>query len=118
MDKFVVAVIVAILSGLFLLSFNRYSVLLGYGDAGVGTREREAYANLRSRLADGGTPAKIYIGLLQRFLDATDRFFGDFNRDKPPLWTPASFDRCLLLALLYPILTIFAFWILTTLQFS
>jgi hypothetical protein len=48
-----------------------------------------------------------------------DRFFGDagtegqraFGLKKPaPLWTAPAFDRCLLLALLYPIVTIFVIW--------
>jgi hypothetical protein len=51
--------------------------------------------------------------------DAVDRFFGDalhlgqraFGLRTPaPLWTAASLNRCLLLALIYPIATIFIFW--------
>ena len=55
--------------------------------------------------------------------NAVDRFFGDVDMgDRTlfrnvfglsgewPLWTAPSFDRCLLLALVYPVATIFAIW--------
>jgi hypothetical protein len=74
---------------------------------------------LRKSLAEGGKPALIYAQWLTKFLDAVDRFFGDagmadrtlfpraFGLKTPaPLWTAPAFDRCLLLALIYPIATI------------
>jgi hypothetical protein len=58
---------------------------------------------------------------LTQFLDWIDRFFGDagmadrtlfpraFGLETPaPLWTAPAFDRCLLLASIYPIATIAA----------
>lgn len=50
---------------------------------------------------------------LTRLLDATDRFFGDARSslsDPPPHWTAPAFDKCLLLALAYPLAAIFVVW--------
>jgi hypothetical protein len=60
---------------------------------------------------------------LTRFLDAVDHFFRDagkadqtlfphaFGLKAPaPLWTAPAFDRCLSLALMYPIAVIFIIW--------
>jgi hypothetical protein len=82
------------------------------------------YTELRKSLALGGLPARVYAERLRVTLDAVDRFFGDAGmadrtlwprafglRTPAPLWTPASFDRCLLLALVYPIGTIFVMWV-------
>lgn len=67
--------------------------------------------------------ARLYIEQLTRFLDWSDRFFGDaeradrtlfpraFGSRRPaPLWTAPAFHRCLLLALIYPIVTIYFIW--------
>ena len=82
--------------------------------------ERQTYDALRANLAEGNLAARLYAERLTRFLDWIDRFFGDarkadrtllphaFGLKTPaPLWTAPSLDRCLLLALFYPILTIF-----------
>src|SRR5262249_5627957 len=68
-------------------------------------------------------PARLYAKSLSAFLDAIDRFFGDagkadqtlfpraFGLNTPaPLWTTPAFDRCLLLALIYPIVAIIIIW--------
>jgi hypothetical protein len=60
---------------------------------------------------------------LTRFLNWTDRFFGDAGmadrtlfphafglRVPAPLWTAPAFNRCLLLALAYPVVSIFIIW--------
>jgi hypothetical protein len=85
--------------------------------------ERQAYDALWNSLAAGNLPARLYAERLTRFLDWVDRFFGDagmadrtlfphaFGLKTPaPLWTAPAFDRCLLLALIYPISTIFLIW--------
>jgi hypothetical protein len=111
-------------SGLTLtLIFWRYLGILSAGAEALGTLERQAYDALRASLRTGGVPARLYSHWLARFLDAVDRFFGDaglayptlfpaaFGLQTPaPLWTAASFDRCLLLALIYPIATILVIW--------
>jgi hypothetical protein len=35
------------------------------------------------------------------------------SRNRWPRWTAPAFDRCLLLALIYPIVTVFAVWALS-----
>jgi hypothetical protein len=111
-------------SGLTLaLIFWRYLGILGAGAEALGTLERQAYDALRATLPTGGLPARLYSHWLARFLDAVDRFFGDAGlayptlfpgafglRTPAPLWTAAAFDRCLLLALIYPIATILVIW--------
>ena len=63
--------------------------------------------------------ARLYAERVTRFLDWIDLFFGDAGmagqrafglRTPAPLWTAPAFDRCLLLALFYPIFTIFLIW--------
>jgi hypothetical protein len=105
------------------LLYWRYLGILGAGAEPIGSLERQAYDALRASLATGGLPAQLYSRWLTRFLDAVDRFFGDAGmadrtllprafglRTPAPLWTAPAFDRCILLALLYPIVTIFAIW--------
>src|SRR5262245_58984143 len=65
----------------------------------------------------------MYADRLVAFLNAVDCFFGDAGmadrtlfphafglRTPAPLWTAAAFDRCMLLALIYPIATILIIW--------
>jgi hypothetical protein len=110
------------LCGLALtLVYRRYLGILGADRRRLA--ERQAYDALRESLAEGNLAARLYAERLTRFLDWVDRFFGDagmadrtlfphaFGLTTPaPLWTAPAFDRCLLLALLYPILTIFSIW--------
>jgi hypothetical protein len=85
--------------------------------------ERQAYDELRKSLRGGNIAARLYADWLTAFLDAVDRFFGDASiadrtlfphafglRTPAPLWTAPAFDRCLLLALFYPLATIFIIW--------
>jgi hypothetical protein len=101
--------------------YRRYFLLLG-ADRRRPT-ERRAYDALRASLAEGNLAVRLYSERLTRFLDWIDHFFGDAGkadqtlfphafglRTPAPLWTAPAFDRCLLLALIYPIATIFVIW--------
>jgi hypothetical protein len=105
------------------LLYWRYLGILGAGAELPGSLERRAYDALRASLATGGVPARLYSRWLTRFLNAIDRFFGDAGmtdgtlfphafglRTSAPLWTAPAFDCCLLLALIYPIVTMFVIW--------
>jgi hypothetical protein len=82
-------------------------------------------AKLREALEAGGGLRRLYIRLLTPALDRLDRFLGDSdkaafslsspfrNREPHPYWTAWSFDRCALLALFYPLLSLFAVWACT-----
>jgi TIR domain len=116
--------IVGAISGLaFSLMYRRYLGVLGAGGGRKGYPAREAYDRLRENLSGGNLAARIYADRLGAFLDAVDRFFGDAGmadrtlfphafglRTPAPLWTAPAFDRCLLLALIYPIATILVIW--------
>src|SRR6516162_4153388 len=103
------------------LIYRRYLGILG-ADSNE-PAEWDDYTALRDSLTKGNLAARLYAERLTRFLDWIDRFFGDarkadrtllphaFGLKTPaPLWTAPSLDRCLLLALFYPILTIFVIW--------
>jgi hypothetical protein len=105
------------------LLYWRYLGILGAGAEPLGSLERQAYDALRASFATGGLPARLYSRWLDRFLNAVDRFFGDAGmadrtlfprafglRTPAPLWTAPALDRCLLLALIYPIVTILIMW--------
>jgi hypothetical protein len=112
------------ISGLaFSLMYKRYIGVLGAGGGRKGYPARDAYDALRASLSGGNLASRLYADRLTKFLDAVDRFFGDagktdrtlfphaFGLKKPaPLWTAPAFDRCLLLALIYPIAAIFIIW--------
>jgi hypothetical protein len=109
------------------LMYWRYVGILGAGAEPQGSLERQAYEALRDGLATGGLPARLYSRWLTSFLDAVDHFFGDAGmadwtllphafglRTSAPLWTAPAFDRCLLLALIYPVAVIFITWTVTS----
>jgi hypothetical protein len=76
-------------------------------------------------LQTGGHWRRLYVQLLtlalvrlDQFLDAFDKAifllpspFG--NREARPYWTEWSLDRCALLALVYPLLSLFVVWLRT-----
>ena len=108
------------------LMYKRYLGVLGAVGARKGSPERTAYEALRTSLSGENLASRIYAEWLKKFLDAVDRFFGDagmadrtlfpraFGLKTPaPLWTAPAFDRYLLLALVYPLVTIFAIWSLS-----
>jgi hypothetical protein len=114
--------VLVVICGLVLgLIYRRYLLLLGADRRKPA--ERQAYDGLRESLAEGNMAARLYADRLARFLDWVDRFFGDAGipdrtlfphafwlKTPAPLWTAPAFDRCLLLALIYPIATICAVW--------
>ena len=69
----------------------------------------------------------MYARSLTRLLAAVDRFFGDAGQQAPawqrrlffglragaPLWSAPAYDRCLLLALVYPLGVLYFGWVLS-----
>jgi hypothetical protein len=105
------------------VGYNYFIVLLAKGGAEPGSLERQDYDKLRAGLAGDNLAARLYAKWLTAFLDWIERFFGDAGmadrtlfprafwlQKAGALWTAPAFDRCLLLALVYPIATIFAIW--------
>jgi hypothetical protein len=120
-----VASLLALLGGICGLSLTLYyrRQLGVLGSSRKVAAERRAYEALRNSLAEGNLAARLYAEGLTRFLDWVDRFFRDTGmadrtlfphafwlRTPAPLWTAPALDRCLLLALFYPILIIFVIW--------
>jgi hypothetical protein len=100
------------------LIYERYLSILTRDTDQETPSGRPAYDSLRDSLAEGGGPAVIYVRWLKKTLDRVDLFFGDTNTGgrahaswlSEPAWTSPSFDRCLQLALIYPIAGVFTFW--------
>ena len=116
-------VVVGVCAALSPFIYKYYLGVLAQGAQAEGSEERKDYDELRANLAGGNLAARLYAKWLTAFLDGVERFFGDvrmadrtlfpraFGLKKPaPLWTAPAFDRCLLLALIYPIATIFLIW--------
>jgi hypothetical protein len=114
-------VLLAVCGLVFGLTYRRYLGILGANRRVPA--ERQAYNGLRNSLAEGNMAARLYAERLTGFLNWIDRFFGDAGmadrtlfphafglRSPVPLWTAPALDRCMLLAVVYPILTIFAVW--------
>ena len=100
-----------------------YWTIFGYGAFEKGSQQRERYNRLRTGLGRGGRIGPAYERMLRATLDAVDGFFGDKDkadrtlfpnafglRERAPLWTAQSYNRCLLVALIYPIAMIFTVW--------
>lgn len=113
----------AICSLVFSVLYARYLAVLGSGAEPDGSDERKTYDDLRDSLTAGNRAGRLYADWLTWFLDAIDRLLGDadkaartlfphaFGLRKPaPLWTAPAFKCCLLLALIYPIVTVFMIW--------
>jgi hypothetical protein len=92
------------------------------GGSATGSEHRAWYEEFRFGFLTDNFNGR-YAREVQRIIAATDRFFGDADqagkslfprafglRMPAPLWTAASYDRCLLLALAYPLLAIVIFW--------
>jgi hypothetical protein len=111
------SVVLAVCALALGLIYRRYLGILGADRRKPA--ERQAYDALRDSLAKGSLATRLYAQWLTAFLNAVDRFFGDADaadrtlfphafglRTPAPLWTAPALDRCLLLALIYPIATI------------
>ena len=122
----VLAILGAVCGLAFALLSQRYFGVLAASEKPAGNDERAGYDELRVSLAAGGTIQRLYAERLTRFLDWVERFFGDagmaertlfpraFGLKTPaPLWTAPAYDRCLLLAFVYPIVTIFVIWVIS-----
>ena len=79
---------------------------------------------LLRRLRRGGNWRAQYVGRLRRVLARVDRFMGDARRPgwacrrltgggPWPCWTARSFDRCALMAVVYPFLSLHATWLIS-----
>jgi len=117
-------VFVVTMMAVFAWNAWQYYKILGGADEPHGSWARDAYDSLRQELTEGGKPAKVYANWLKLALHQVDKFFGDAGRNDRswfarklgleilgPRWTAPAFDKCLLLALVYPILTILIVWI-------
>ena len=75
--------------------------------------------SLRVALEAGGRWRRLYVFLVTRGLNRFDRFLGDAdkaayslpspfrNREAWPYWTGWSLDRCAVLALIYPLASLY-----------
>jgi Domain of unknown function (DUF4062) len=105
------------------LIYARYFGILTASSAPAESLEYQGYKTLRETLGTEGAVTRLYSRWLSAFLDSVDRLFGDsgggirtlfphaFGLVTPaPLWTAPSLERCLWLALLYPISTVIVMW--------
>ena len=95
----------------FFLICTRYTGILTRRGRGT----QAAYELLRHRLAHGGRAAETYARRLTAALRWVDGFFDPGRPDDapPPTWTAPSYDRCLLVALIYPVVTVLVLWVLS-----
>jgi hypothetical protein len=104
------------------LVFLWYFETLGGGLEASGNVLRERFDRERARLAGYRAANDGYAQRLKAFLVWIDQFFDGDNEpssralilvEPAHVWTAAAYDRCLLLALVYPIVAIFFSWALT-----
>ena len=94
-----------------------------YGLESATPEQRQKFDSFKAQLEAGGRVSVIYERTLTRALNAVDRFFGDADpavktlwpgafgfTGQAPFWTAPSYDRCLLIALIYPLVMIYAVW--------
>jgi hypothetical protein len=109
--------IAVIFAGAFAYHLNRLG-LSAANDAGL--------AALHTRLTAGETAGTWYARAVRSAIEWADRFFGDADmaeeswqprrlglKEPAPLWTAASYDKCLLIALIYPVFGIYVMWAVT-----
>jgi hypothetical protein len=124
----VIAALCSVACVLWGVTMRYYTVTLQDAKKPKTAKDRKPYAELRAQLAAGGITTTLYERWLTAALARVDAFFGDgdaaaasrslwaraFGLTHPaPLWTARSFDRCLLLALIYPIAMVIILWIVT-----
>lgn len=108
----------------FLAMWPRYHSVLGGPAEEPGSDKRDDYEDLGESLLSGGWFNLAYVEWLSWALDEVDDFFGDAEPSGPswlarssgwqadsPTWTAASYDKCILLALLYPLATMLGVWV-------
>jgi hypothetical protein len=126
MSEIIAKFIEALGSPLWLIGmFALAAGALAHHFAAADLEDSGGRAKLREALEAGGELRRLYIRLLTPALDRLDRIFGDAdkasfslpspfgNREAHPYWTAWSFDRCALLALAYPLLSLFVVWVWT-----
>ena len=103
-----------------------FALIIGGAASLAGSSDRFRYVKLRTGLIENSGILALYNRWLSVLLVEVDKFFGDIDqsdtnrswkifklKNSAPLWTAASFDRCILLALMYPTFTILLFWMLS-----
>jgi hypothetical protein len=118
--RWALLITVVVFLGCYLYYFN---VLCGSSEE-PGSDENSEYWGLRQSLELSGSFNRAYVTALSWALDKVDGFFGDAKpharsmfarrlriQTAGPTWTAYSYDQCLLLALVYPLATMFAIWI-------
>ena len=119
-----------LLGVVFLGFFIWYWIILDYRDSAEGSKARVAYNRLRSNLRgvnkSKDTPfGEWYRNEITNKLNGVARWFGDADHlnsnrlcgqlglvQARTLWTSESYDRCMFLALLYPLVCLFIFWVI------
>jgi hypothetical protein len=110
--------------GGLIITYLGLDIFYVLGASEPDSAKRPEYEELQKSLAQDSNVGELYNRLLGTSLDAVDRFFCDDHLKSPglsqlpwprlnnpaPLWTAPAFDRCLVLALIYPLVTIFLFW--------
>jgi hypothetical protein len=112
-----------VVSTLVLIGFSAQFLhkyeLLGAGAEPAETSLRDDFDALRANLAEHHDSEDAYATRLKKFLAWVDAFFQEKSeptqralllRELAHLWTASALDRCLQLALIYPVTTIFVVW--------
>lgn len=73
--------------------------------------ERILYTQLCRSYAGKGAAHRLYDQAIVKLLDWIAHFFGDSDRERP-CWTAPAYDRCLLLAVIYPLVSMYLFWLM------
>lgn len=106
-------------AAVFGLVFLWYFESLGGGAEAAGSGLRGRFDGERARLSRYRAADDGYAQRLKAFLAWIDRFFDGDNlpsqrarilSEPAHVWTAAAYDRCLLLAFLYPVVVIFFCW--------
>jgi hypothetical protein len=120
------AVSAGLIVAIGFLLFQRYSEILSYGFDKPGSYRFRLYNRFRAILSEGGLFRWNFFHGMKSFLQTLERFFLDGNKtssalsrrtfglEEPfPLWTAPAFDRCLLIAAIYPLTSMIFFWSVT-----
>lgn len=97
----------------FWARFVFYLNELRGADNPPGDFRRKRFDALRGRLESCPVDSDSYARLVEKFVDWIDHFFDgppEKRADRAPLWTASSYDRCLMLALIYPLICVFVVW--------